>query len=126
MVLSYPNSEEHDMNTGIARIFALLLGLALFLSASGGVTLAQGNDPLGAADTPVKNPDSVDTITLPDSGTTTTAGTAWSITNNGIGRVGFFYQHNPVATLPAIEARTTSTGTGAAGVLGTSVATNAN
>src|SRR5689334_21535253 len=85
----------------LARVLALLCDIALMLIAGRSV-LAQGDKPTGP-----ESPSA--TITLPASGSTNSSGNAFSITNSGLGRAGYFQVTNTKNVTSALEARTYST-----------------
>lgn len=118
-----------------ARLFAVMLGSAAALvifalalaSAPAWAARAQQPGPTGMETPPepaqVAAPNS---IPLPDGGTCTgCVGTAFTITNTGTGRAGYFLQSNTSATAPALEGRTTSSAGGAIALYGSVAQTNA-
>src|SRR5687768_4474448 len=108
------------MRTGFVVLLCLLT-LAGFVPGA----LAQGEKPQADEPAPaVANPESPNAIPLPDSGSTTTSGTAWSITNNGGGRAGFYYQAHTSSAVPALEGRSDSTSTAAAALYGRATGAN--
>src|SRR4051812_38610798 len=113
--------EIPPMNTASRSTSVLLLALALSLTVLVGVARA-GDDPDGDKPTPAQ-PDSpnIATIVLTASGITSTSSTAWSVTNNGTGRAGYFFLNNASSTNPALEGRSNSRAANAAGLLGVMV-----
>src|SRR4051812_27803995 len=84
-----------------------------------------GDPPKAPPDPAAVNPESPNAVPLPDSGTCAGCpGTAWSITNTGPGRAGYFYLNNTNSTNPALEGRSNSNAAGSMGVLGQVLPTN--
>jgi hypothetical protein len=112
------------VSTGLTRTIALFLALALLLTGFSTLTYAQSDDPNGKdGATEVAQPDSPNAVALPNSSTTTTAATAWAITNNGTGRAGFYTLNNTSTSNPALEARSNSAAASSVGLLGRLAAT---